>query len=301
MDRLDFIGDIHGHADELEMLLQKLGYEKTCEGYAHPHRKVFFLGDFIDRGPKIRETLQIAKTMVDYGNAFAVMGNHEYNAINYNTKDSQGNFLRSHSPKNKAQHHETIEQFRGYEEEYNSYIEWFKTLPLFFEGENFRVVHACWDDYNINILKNKLKNNSLQENDWEIFANPNHEEYFLLEETLKGKELKLPDEMYFLDKDGHQRKEIRIKWWENPVKHNYRTYGVHFDESIPDIPLPKDFSFYPLDEKPVFIGHYWLKGTPKILKDNVCCLDYSIAKGGALVAYRFNNQTKLSDEHLVFI
>ncbi len=26
---IDFIGDIHGHAHELEKLLQKLGYEKN--------------------------------------------------------------------------------------------------------------------------------------------------------------------------------------------------------------------------------------------------------------------------------
>ena len=60
----DIIGDIHGHADELEELLQKLGYQLRDGVYSHPeNRKVIFLGDYIDRGPKIRETLHIVKNM----------------------------------------------------------------------------------------------------------------------------------------------------------------------------------------------------------------------------------------------
>ena len=297
----DFIGDIHGCADSLELLLQKLSYKKTEQGYRHSHRKVFFLGDFIDRGPKIRETLHIVKTMIDNGNALAVMGNHEYNAIAYNTKNNNGNFLRKHSVKNMAQHSETINQFKGYEDEYKMYIEWFKSLPLFFENENFRVVHACWDQENINFLKEKLKGKSITDNDLNKFTNPNTGEYKTIEETLKGKELELPNEIFFLDKDGHQRKEIRVKWWEDPSKHNYRTYGVHFDENIPVIPISKNFNFYSEKEKPVFFGHYWLQGLPTLLKENVCCLDYSIAKGGKLVAYRFNNEKKFSNNQLIFV
>ena len=42
---IDFIGDIHGHADELEALLQKLGYSKSAGVYQHPERKALFIGD----------------------------------------------------------------------------------------------------------------------------------------------------------------------------------------------------------------------------------------------------------------
>ncbi len=52
----DFIGDIHGLADELEALLKMLDYQKVGGVYRHSERKMFFAGDFIDRGPKIRET-----------------------------------------------------------------------------------------------------------------------------------------------------------------------------------------------------------------------------------------------------
>lgn len=49
----DLIGDIHGHADSLEKLLSKLGYSKDSDGYSHPERTVVFVGDSIERGPKI--------------------------------------------------------------------------------------------------------------------------------------------------------------------------------------------------------------------------------------------------------
>jgi hypothetical protein len=77
----DLIGDIHGYADELVQLLQKLGYGLADGCYRHPARKVIFLGDFIDRGPKQGEVLQIVIPMVQQGSALAVMGNHEFNAL----------------------------------------------------------------------------------------------------------------------------------------------------------------------------------------------------------------------------
>jgi len=39
---IDFIGDIHGHADTLEQLLRKLGYTKRENIWKHPNRTAFF-------------------------------------------------------------------------------------------------------------------------------------------------------------------------------------------------------------------------------------------------------------------
>ena len=97
---IDLIGDIHGHADKLEELLLKLGYKKSKGVYQHHNRKVLFVGDYIDRGPKIRETLAIIKSMVDNESAIALMGNHEYNALCFHFQDSNGGHLRKHLIKN---------------------------------------------------------------------------------------------------------------------------------------------------------------------------------------------------------
>jgi predicted MPP superfamily phosphohydrolase len=107
----DLIGDIHGHADELLQLLETLGYRKSQRVYGHPERKVIFLGDFIDRGPKIRQVLEIVRPMIEEGKALAVMGNHELNALAYHTDNPEefGQHLRRHSDKNVHQHRKTVE------------------------------------------------------------------------------------------------------------------------------------------------------------------------------------------------
>ncbi len=57
---------------------------------------------------------------------------------------------------------------------------------------------------------------------------------------------------------------------------------------------------YPKEAPPVFFGHYWLNHQETILQaPNVACLDYSIAKGGKLVAYRFNGEKELVKDHLI--
>ncbi len=152
----DFIGDVHGHADKLEELLVKLGYTSNDNVYAHPQRKAFFVGDYIDRGPKIKKTLKIVQSMVDSENAIALMGNHEYNAICFHAKKNSGGHLRDHSIKNIIQHFETLKQFQNRQDDYEDYLDWFKTLPLFYEDSSFRAVHAAWDKESIRFLRQHM-------------------------------------------------------------------------------------------------------------------------------------------------
>ena len=78
----DIIGDIHGCFDELHALLTNLGYEIAATNGSynvrHPEgRKAVFLGDLVDRGPKIVDVLKIVMSMRDSGSALAVPGNHD--------------------------------------------------------------------------------------------------------------------------------------------------------------------------------------------------------------------------------
>jgi hypothetical protein len=301
----DFIGDIHGYADKLEELLLKLGYKKDNGVFSHPERKVFFIGDYIDRGPQIRQTLQIVRSMVESRNAIALMGNHEYNALCFHFQESEGGHLRKHLIKNIIQHYETLRQFQNRQKEYEDYLDWFKTLPLLYETEAFRAVHACWDEKQIEILRNNLPNNCL--NDELIYQSVKQGSGLAnaVDITLKGKEMQLPKGISFSDKDGTKRTDIRTKWWENPTTMTYKTISVEQLDGLPDIPVLKSHSappdYYSLNEKLVFFGHYWLKGQPDFFKPNVCCLDYSVAKGGNLVAYRFNGEKLLNKGGLVYV
>jgi len=64
----DIIGDIHGYADELTELLERLGYDRRRGHYSHPDRKAVFVGDFIDRGPQILEVLQTNQSPIPLRN-----------------------------------------------------------------------------------------------------------------------------------------------------------------------------------------------------------------------------------------
>lgn len=302
---IDLIGDIHGHADKLEELLLKLGYKKRDGAYSHPNRKVLFVGDYIDRGPKIRETLNIVKSMVESENAIALMGNHEYNALCFHFQETEGGHLRKHLIKNIIQHYETLKQFQNRQREYEEYLDWFKTLPLYFETDTFKAVHACWDNKNIEYLKKTLVNDRLTDDLIYQSVKKGTELNEAIEQTLKGKEMKMPEGLSFSDKDGTIRTEIRIKWWEDPSKMTYKSISVEPLDILSEQPIKlselKSLDFYRGDDKKVFFGHYWLKGQPSLYKDNICCLDYSIAKGGKLVAYRLNGESILDRRNLTYV
>ena len=75
----DIIGDVHGCCDELESLLQQLGYTRNgSESWGHPSgRKAIFVGDLVDRGPRIVDTLKTVMAMSLAGSALCVPGNHD--------------------------------------------------------------------------------------------------------------------------------------------------------------------------------------------------------------------------------
>jgi protein phosphatase len=80
----DIIGDVHGCYDELVELLTNLGYQvdSAQDGdilrVTPPEgRKAIFLGDLVDRGPRIVDVLKLVMPMVQAGTALCVPGNHD--------------------------------------------------------------------------------------------------------------------------------------------------------------------------------------------------------------------------------
>ena len=82
----DIIGDVHGCADELELLLARLGYgveftgqgrDRRAQTTAPRGRRAVFVGDLTDRGPRSPDVLRIVMGLVATGQAFAVPGNHD--------------------------------------------------------------------------------------------------------------------------------------------------------------------------------------------------------------------------------
>ncbi len=302
----DIVGDIHGYAETLTALLEKLGYQWGPSGYAHATRRVIFLGDFVDRGPYQREVIEIVRKMVATGNALAVMGNHEYNAIAYHTADPAGGYLRQRNEKNRQRHQAFLAAYEQHPQAWRDVIEWLQTLPLWLDLEGLRVVHACWDKQLIerielfqggsNLLTYNLLVDSCCKGTWQ---------YEAIETLLKGKELVLPGNNYFIDKENTKRHAIRVKWWDQRVTTFKAAYiGPETARtSIPDDTIEGDHLVeYSHQEKPVFLGHYWLDGPPRILADNIACVDFSVAKeGGYLAAYRWDGEAKLSNDKFVAV
>ena len=316
----DIIGDVHGHADALVALLADLGYRNTGGAWRHPDRQALFVGDFIDRGPKQLETIDLVMRMVDAGSAQAVMGNHEFNAIAWFLPDpeSPGEHLRKHhsikyGDKNRKQHEAFLKEIQTSKQHFDA-VAWFLTLPLYLDLTDLRVVHACWHPKSIDFLTPlltpehripvALMAEATREPEKEADKDtPDLTVFKAVEAVLKGVEVPLPAPHTFRDKDGHERDRVRVRWWDNDATDFRRAAMLppQDREAFPEDPVPAHTLIGHDGGKPVFVGHYWLTGAPTVLSGKVACLDYSVAKGGKLVAYRWDGEPTLDESKLHWV
>ncbi|WP_447555960.1 metallophosphoesterase [Vreelandella sp. EE22] len=306
----DLIGDVHGCGATLATLLEKLGYRNQGGVYRHPTRKVIFLGDLIDRGPRIRLAVQIARRMVDENEAYIVMGNHEHNALAYTHPAPEGSarrWLREHTPRHNRIIADTLDQYRDHTNEWEDTLAWFKTLPLFLEIDDFRVVHACWDAALIEALKARAPSACIDDRMLEESTDPSTEAFRIVDRLTRGPNISLPEGIAIHSGDGFTRKSFRAHFWAA----NPQQWGdvVFQPDNLPGHletrPLSEReharLSYYGPDEPVLFIGHYWCEGVPALPTHNIACLDYSAVKYGRLVAYRYDGERELSADRFVWV
>lgn len=301
----DVIGDIHGQADKLEALLRRLGYVHRASGWAPPHdRQAVFLGDLIDRGPDQVTVVNTVRSMIDAGHARSVMGNHEFNAIGFATprRDAPGEFLRRHSPKNLSQHAEFLRQVGEGSALHRELVGWFKSLPPMLDLGDIRVVHAWWHPPYVDLVARRVPSGREMDDDFVHAAYvEGSPEWQAMEGLTKGLEIRLPDGHSFVDHGGVERHAVRAKWWHEEPR-SYRDVAIVGDgqhHRVPDHPLPADYAGAPVEGSPVFVGHYWMTGHPGLQSSKVACVDYSAAKDGPLVAYRWDGEQELDPRHFV--
>jgi hypothetical protein len=295
MTGIDIIGDIHGHATELHSLLKAMDYTEINGVYQHPERSVIFLGNFIDRGDEQLEVLRVVSAMCINGHARAIMGNHEFNAIGWYMSDGQGGFLRPHTDDNRNQHSKFLKQIVAGSTMHEATIQWFKSLPILLNLPSIRAIHACWHMPSLKTLAPYLNDDATFTNSGIIAAfQKGTAEYDAAEVLLKGPEIKLPHNLEFQDKDKKWRSHARIRWWDKSTT-ELRDLLIGLEGAEQLLPSAElDISEYHYHEQaPLFFGHYWLDGIPRIEAENAVCLDYSVAKGGHLVAYRWNENIPL--------
>lgn len=317
----DIIGDIHGHADALCALLANLGYQQRAGAFWHPERQAIFVGDFIDRGPQQLETVQLVRRMVDAGNALAIMGNHELNAIAWYLPDPDvpGEFLRAHASQkwgdgNRRQHEKFLAEVDGKPQLHGEIIDWFLSLPLWIDLPELRVAHACWHQGFMDFLEPQLASGrrltvelmpaAVREPESESEKDTPEPSVFKAVEALtKGIEVDLPEPYSFRDKDGKDRTRVRVRWWDGEANTYRKAAMLDADllAQIPDERIPDHKCIGYRDDQPLFVGHYWLTGEPRPFAPNVACVDYSVAKHGKLVAYRLNGEKLLTTKGFVWV
>lgn len=306
----DIIGDVHGCARALCQLLQELGYQEQHEVWRHPERKAVFVGDIIDRGTQIRDAMRLVRRMVEAGSAYLALGNHEYNAVAFGFNiDEPSDTPRRQFQLRLFRHLQlTLQEYRFHEAEWRDTLAWLRQQPLCLEFSHFRVVHACWDPLRIGQARAIHDGCALRDEQFLLDSmQRGTEPYRVVERLLKGTDLRLPEGMTLIGADGIERNRIRTKFWKKMPA----TYGdVLFQpDKLPDEWMQRALSdrdkerllHYGKQEKPLFVGHYWRRGTPKVIRDNIACLDYSAVKSGRLVAYRMGAEARLYNEQFAWV
>ncbi|MCX2725940.1 AAA family ATPase [Thermomicrobium sp. 4228-Ro] len=142
----DIVGDVHGCFDELVELLERLGYrvaeQRTRSGEVHYQllhpegRRLLFVGDLVDRGPKIVPVLRLVMAACGRGRAAVVLGNHDRKLLRY---------LEGHTVRIAHGFEVTVEQIETESHEFKQRVRNFLLrLPhhLVLDGGRLVVAHA---------------------------------------------------------------------------------------------------------------------------------------------------------------
>lgn len=308
----DLIGDVHGCAKALERLLERLGYRQQAGVWRHPRRMALFLGDILDRGPRIRQALEIVRLMCEAGSARCLMGNHEFHALAWSTPALPGSaqpFVREHNPHQFKMIEQTLKQFEAHPHDWRDTLAWCQELPLFIDAGHFRLVHACWDAALIEQLQKAYPSGVIDSSFVQHSTSAGTLARQASQRLLRGLSLPLPSGQSVASSDGYVREWFRARFWQADQEPN--TYGdvVFQPDALPEqvarlrlSPRQKhELMLYGPDEPLLFVGHYWLNGVPAPLRPNLACLDYSAVKYGKLVAYRLDDEPVICPDKFVWV
>ena len=134
------IPDIHGCARTMKVLLENvLKVTKDDE--------LFFLGDYIDRGPASKDVIDYLMDLQDKGwNIHCLKGNHEDYCVKAWEEDQKFHLFKPGIQKawEAVGAKETFSSFgvKRPREIPKKYIDWMKNLDYYYELENYILVHA---------------------------------------------------------------------------------------------------------------------------------------------------------------
>ena len=116
-----------------------------------------------------------------------------------------------------------------------------------------------------------------------------------------GVEMELPPGEWIVDKEGHKHPDARLAVWRHWAE-RLRDVAIvpsGSEDAVPDIEIPAEHRLGEVEGAPILFGHHWFSGPLKLETPKVACLDWSAAKGGPLVAYRWDGESELQHERLI--
>lgn len=148
MKRIIMISDIHGCVRQLNELLELVDYTPSED-------QLILLGDYVDRGPNSKETVERVRELVHSYQVIALRGNHDQRLVDLIRTDSE-------AVQTKFLEHGGLYTLRSYcdfitdnpdvdllrhviqsiKDRYYSHIEFLESLPLYHEDEHHIYVHA---------------------------------------------------------------------------------------------------------------------------------------------------------------
>ncbi len=139
------IGDIHGRADLLGLLLENIGQ-------IAPDATLIFVGDYVDRGPDSRGVIGKLRAL---DNAICLRGNHEAMLLEFldDPIEKGGRWLRNGGAETLASFGISLGEDSGTEQVLNASKalrktladgteDWLRVLPIFWQSGNLLVTHA---------------------------------------------------------------------------------------------------------------------------------------------------------------
>ena len=114
------IGDVQGCFDELQALLERVGFNRA-------HDRLWFVGDLVNRGPKSLEVLRFVKELGD--RAVVVLGNHDLH------------LLTQHEGFERKRKDDTFDDVLGAPDA-KELVDWLRTRPMMHVEGNWAMVHA---------------------------------------------------------------------------------------------------------------------------------------------------------------
>ena len=114
------IGDVQGCFDELQALLERVGFHRE-------HDRLWFVGDLVNRGPKSLEVLRFVKALGD--RAVVVLGNHDLHLIT------------QHEGFERKRKDDTFDDVLGAPDA-KELVDWLRERPMLHAEGGWAMVHA---------------------------------------------------------------------------------------------------------------------------------------------------------------